>query len=101
MNSTLLSVILGAGKAFTTFALCMGAALIFNYAAEQSKAHEHKKYQTILLIITSLTCLLPAYNLYDEPVAGMPIAEKVSFIIIAILCIITFISFILSLGNKS
>ena len=95
-----ISILLGVGRAVGTFALIMGAALIFDYGDKQARAGEHKKYQSIMLLITALACLFPAYEMYDGVLAELHGVEKVSFIIAAILCIITFISFFLSMASR-
>lgn len=85
-----ISILLGAGRALGCFSLLLGAVLIFHYADGKSRSHEHNKYESIMLLVTAIACLFPAYEMYDGVLSELSGAEKASFIAVAILCAISF-----------
>ena len=86
----LIDIAFGVGRALGCFGLVLGAALIIHYADKKARAHEHKKYQSILLFVSALACLFPAYEMFDGVFATITGVEKAAFIVVAILCAITF-----------
>lgn len=93
-------IISGIGKALGCFAMVLGAALIIQYADEKSRKHKHKKYQSILLLVTALGCYYPAHEMLDGLFVGMPVAEKAAFIIVALMCALTFFLIICDIASR-
>ena len=95
----MLDIGIGAIKALCCFAVILGAALIFNYGDEKARALKHKIYQSIIIIFTALLCLVPAYKSF-EGVPQLTVPGKIAFVVVAILCAISFVAIILHSNEK-
>ena len=96
----LIEILSGIAKAIGCFSLVLGASLIFDYSDRQARAHKHKTWQSAMLIVAALGCLYPAYTMIDGLFVNIEPAEKAAFIIVGILCAITYACFFMNMADR-